>query len=153
MRIAVRGFAEGRRIFEEIFEAETPDLEEIAVRHAERLLPYPKHMIEVEFLDEPNPLERFFRLGTDPSRMVQPIGIQFHAESESEVVPSRWCHALCDDCYARVKPGVTPVRVVADVGRTELCCRCGEATSSGIYYRARPDAFPCKGEHAKEQSV
>jgi hypothetical protein len=72
MKIAVRGFAGGVRVFEEIMEANTvnPDL---AKQQINRVAHHPRHMIEVEFLDEPDPLRRFFRFGTDTSRMVQPV--------------------------------------------------------------------------------
>lgn len=50
------------------------DLERLAEEHLKLLLPYPKHMLEVEFLDELDPLQRYLRIGTDPSRMVNPIG-------------------------------------------------------------------------------
>jgi hypothetical protein len=32
-------------------------------------------MVELEFLDEPDPLERFFRIGTNPDGMVMPIEV------------------------------------------------------------------------------
>jgi hypothetical protein len=33
------------------------------------------HLIEIEFLDEPNVEQRFMRLGTDPRRMVKPYEV------------------------------------------------------------------------------
>lgn len=80
MRIAVRGFVGGVRQFEEITEnAREDDIAALAERHVLRLLALPggdHHMIEIESLDEPDPLTRFFRFGTDPGGMVQPIEVR-----------------------------------------------------------------------------
>jgi hypothetical protein len=78
IRLAIRGFIGGVKQFEERIDvSESADeLEGVAERHSLRLLALPggeKHMIELEFLDEPDPLQRFFRVGTDPSAMVTPI--------------------------------------------------------------------------------
>lgn len=50
-------------------------LPKLAAKHAKAMVAHELHMIEIEFLDEPNPLERFFRFGTDPSGMVIPIAV------------------------------------------------------------------------------
>ena len=75
MRIAVRGFTGRYKIFEERFETDGTDLDRLAQEQLKRMLPYPRHMIEIEFLDEPDVNQRFFRFGTDPQRMVRPMGI------------------------------------------------------------------------------
>lgn len=82
MRVIVRGFAEGREQFAE--PVVLPEggwdriLPALAEKHALAMLAagHEKHMIEIEFPDEPNPMERFFRFGTDPDWMVQPIAIR-----------------------------------------------------------------------------
>ena len=75
MRIAIRGFQNRRKVFEVRVNAEETDLEALAREHALRLVGQP-HMIEVEFLDEPDPLQRFFRLGTDPYQMRMPVEVK-----------------------------------------------------------------------------
>lgn len=49
---------------------------------------------------------------------------------------SRWTHSVCDDCYGVLEPGRQPTRLIEAV--LEFCCRCGDLTASGIYYRADP---------------
>lgn len=52
------------------------------------------------------------------------------------MAPSPWTHALCPWCYEEREPGRDPV--VIAVRSPEVCCGCGIATRSGIYYRADP---------------
>lgn len=52
---------------------------------------------------------------------------------------SDWTHSLCRECYRHEEPGRTPYRIKDD--STHTCCRCGEPTSAGIYYRNQPDAY------------
>jgi hypothetical protein len=79
IRLAIRGFAKGRRQFEDVVEIDLQALDQLlpglAEKHAEALASHALHMIEIEFLDESNPNERFFRFGTDPSGMVMPLRI------------------------------------------------------------------------------
>ena len=83
-RLAIRGFIGGVKQFEERIDVSESgeEIEGLAEKHALDLLSRPggdKHMIEIEFLDEPDPLQRFFRMGTDPAGMVQPIEVR-HAD-------------------------------------------------------------------------
>lgn len=84
-RLAIRGFANGRRVFEKF--AEVPDNDDdplgeliigsLGIEHGKTMLrDFPDgHMIEFEFLDEPDPLARFFRFGTETAGMVQPLAV------------------------------------------------------------------------------
>ena len=56
------------RFEEYIADAELSGIESMAIRHFLRLVSYDRMMIEIEFLDQPNPLERFIRFGTDSGR-------------------------------------------------------------------------------------
>ena len=76
MRVTIRGFANRRLIFEETIDYATIDLEKMAEKHGELMAPSESHMLEVEFLDAPNPKPRFARFGTDPSGMARPIAIK-----------------------------------------------------------------------------
>ncbi len=79
IKIAVRGYADQQRIFEDLIELDEDELHslvpKLAEQHATSLAAHELHMVEIEFLDDPNPKSRFFRFGTDPRDMVCPLGI------------------------------------------------------------------------------
>ncbi len=79
VRLAILGFVGRRILFEDRVEVEAAALDailpQLAKKHGIALAQHRLHMIEIEFLDEPDPLQRFFRLGSDPSGMVIPIKI------------------------------------------------------------------------------
>jgi hypothetical protein len=80
MRLAIRGFASSHTlVFEDRIEIAEDQLDRImqdlCEKHARALAAHDLHMIEIEFLDEPNRAERFFRFGTDPRMMVAPVGV------------------------------------------------------------------------------
>lgn len=70
IRLAVRVFLDGIKEREDRISLDTELLEDIvrklAEEHAE-MMASRRGMIEIEFLDELNPEQRFFRLGTDPA--------------------------------------------------------------------------------------
>lgn len=82
MRVMIRVFLGGRLDSEQLVvftdEAESLNMvDDFARRHAAQLAATPG-MIEFEFLDIDDPLERFHRIGNDPSMMVNPIEVRFH---------------------------------------------------------------------------
>ena len=71
IRVHFRGYGNGMLIFEEQLEIDSDTvadvIEEVVERH---VLALPrKHMIEIEFPDDPNPAERIYRIGTDLALM------------------------------------------------------------------------------------
>jgi hypothetical protein len=47
-----------------------------------------------------------------------------------------WTQPVCDDCWDAEHPAKRSPR--HRMGDREVCCRCGEATVSGIYIRVDP---------------
>jgi hypothetical protein len=79
LHLVFRGYANGKLIFEERADLEGGDdaqVEQLAAAHAERLQAYDLHLLEIEDLDEPDPLQRFFRMGTDPRGMANPVAVE-----------------------------------------------------------------------------
>lgn len=80
VHLAIRGFLGRKVIFEERAELDARDWEkilpEMATKHAKAMASHQLHMIEIEFLDEPDVNQRFFRFGTDPAGMIAPILLQ-----------------------------------------------------------------------------
>ena len=80
IRLAIRGYAAGVLQFEDRLELNERELglllPTLAEEHANAMAAGRLSMIEIEFLDEPDPLTRYFRIGTDPSGMVIPIQVQ-----------------------------------------------------------------------------
>lgn len=74
LRVYVRGQLRSlERVSRPISEIDSV-ITEMAEKHAEQCLREPT-MIEFEFLDEPDPSERFFRIGTDPNGMLLPMRV------------------------------------------------------------------------------
>lgn len=81
IHLAIRIFLDRMLEQEEQVELQEIEIEtfipKLAKRHAARFSGEERPlMIELEFLDEPDPNQRFFRFGTDPRGMVIPLGVR-----------------------------------------------------------------------------
>jgi hypothetical protein len=74
VNLTFRIFIDGKLTVEETGAYEPEELETVGARHVAAVGDRP-HMIEIEFLDEPDINQRFLRLGTDPRAMVIPTAI------------------------------------------------------------------------------
>lgn len=72
VRLCIRGYGDGHLIFKERVEADEEDIRRIGEEHTKMLGRFERGMIEIEFLDELDPHQRFYRVGNDPSMMVNP---------------------------------------------------------------------------------
>ena len=70
-KVIIRGYRNGALHFKEHADTGEAGVEEMVQRHGQFLTDKPG-MIEIEFLDELDVQKRFFRMGTDPSMMVNP---------------------------------------------------------------------------------
>jgi hypothetical protein len=95
IRVAIRGFAGPLRqlIFEDRLELTTEEIPVVMPRlaneHCDRLDRHGLYMVEFEFLDEPDPTERFFRFGSDPGGMVAPLQCNLESTTRSGRVKKR----------------------------------------------------------------
>ncbi|MGI5223013.1 DNA cytosine methyltransferase [Nocardia sp. CA-290969] len=55
-----------------------------------------------------------------------------------------WTQPICQPCWSFTYPGSFPPRVLDDHSR--ICCRCGAATTSGLYIRIDPASVPYPSE-------
>jgi len=80
VRLAIRGFVGKTMKFEDLVELDEEKLDSVLVqlgeKHARAMAAHELHMIEIEFLDEPDVSQRFFRFGSDPSAMKNPIAVE-----------------------------------------------------------------------------
>ena len=72
MKLVIRGYGDGHLIFKERVESEE-DPVSMAQQHCELLARFERSMIEIEFLNELDPQQRYLRFGTDSRGMVMPI--------------------------------------------------------------------------------
>lgn len=88
VRLAIRGYVGRRVMFEDRVEVGFDHLggvlPALAEQHATKLVAHELHMIEIEFLDEPNENNKYFRFGTDPSGMVVPVAIPLGAPGHEQ---------------------------------------------------------------------
>jgi hypothetical protein len=89
MALAIRGFADKNLVLDVRITVDPANLDKmipkLAAEHAAKLADHELHRIELEFLDEPDPNERFFRFGTDPAGMVMPIAIPLRASAGAQM--------------------------------------------------------------------
>jgi hypothetical protein len=80
LRLVIRGYLKKVRQWEssvEVWYDKMPSLMcDLADQHVKSMLGGTLDMVEIEFLDEPDVMQRFLRLGTNPDGMVMPIEIE-----------------------------------------------------------------------------
>lgn len=95
LNLAFRGYLNGQVIFEESFtydhfsDGRDVALSALAKTHArvlDLLHDLGPTMLEIEFVDEPDPEKRFFRFGSDPSAMREPVEVDL----EKGIDLSKW---------------------------------------------------------------
>ena len=84
IRLTVRGFKSGKLLWEDHLTFAELDLDRLlptlAMEHIEQIQAGTLGMIELEFVDEPDPLTRFFRIGVEPEGMVMPLRVDLDKE-------------------------------------------------------------------------
>lgn len=87
IRIKVRGFKSGKLVWER--EVAFIDIDSVGIdriiptlvaEHVEEIKAGTLGMVEMEFLDEADPMHRFFRIGVEPEGMVMPLRVDLDKE-------------------------------------------------------------------------
>lgn len=93
IRLAIRTYKRGVLQTVERIEVSMEDMQnvltDLASKHAEAMIETPGH-VEIEFLDEPNVNERFFRIGTDFSCMVKPVELDLSDKAGLDDALKKW---------------------------------------------------------------
>ena len=83
-RLVVRGFKSGKLLWEENLVFADAQMERIiptlAEEHSAACAAGDLGMIEIEFLNEPDPMTRFFRMGVEAGGMVMPVRVDLGKE-------------------------------------------------------------------------
>jgi hypothetical protein len=84
-RLIVRGYRKKELLFEEHHTITEADLENflprLGLQHAEAMAAGRLGMVEIEFLDSPDPEDRFFRIGVETDGMVMPIALKLGSKA------------------------------------------------------------------------
>lgn len=101
MKIIVRGWGDGRLLFEDQVDADNPAKVTVdAFRQIERVTAFERHMLEIEFPEESDPMQRFCRFGTDKSMMVDPQEyIACPKCGAQSFNPNDIKHRYCGNCH------------------------------------------------------
>jgi hypothetical protein len=75
MRVMVRAYKEGKLLWEKEQTIAESEIVTLGEHHASEMAAGRIGMVEIEFLDDPNPNERFFRIGLEPHGMVWPVEV------------------------------------------------------------------------------
>lgn len=83
VHLTVRGYREREVVFTEPLTLSETELDtllpELAEKHCTAMADGQLNMVEIEFMDEEDINQRFFRLGTSPDGMVMPLRINLGA--------------------------------------------------------------------------
>jgi hypothetical protein len=128
IRVAIRGFVGRACQFQELVDVPEEDealdklIEEITKRHGAQMAAHELHMIEIEFLDDPDPEKRFFRFGTDPAGMVAPVALPItqlyepHTEERQRAID--YMRAVAESGRKVIVGTIQPLHVGVSCGRS-----------------------------------
>lgn len=76
IRLAIRGYLGDTLVFERALSTDEESIDALVEEHTWGIVEGNIDMLEFEFLDEPDPFQRFLRLGTNTQRMAAPMRLK-----------------------------------------------------------------------------